>query len=130
MNVNQTAFCTSTLAAIGTTACVIAAVTTTAGTVALVAYSILAVGFGAAGIGSMTAWLDDSSLNTKSYFDNLKKHVAYATVGMTQFIAQGLLMSLFERLFTSVSGSNTTTVHHRVHYGSNKGNFNPFSPIQ
>lgn len=103
MNVNQAAFCTSMTLAVITTASVCAAVMTTAGTVAVVAYSVLALVGAGVSIASMTAWLDKDSTTASKYFENLKSHSAIAIVGVFQFVTQILVQALIKGVADGVS---------------------------
>ena len=102
-SVNVAAFCTVTVLACATAASAIAAATTTAGTVALVAYTVLAILSGAISIASITAWVDPNSTDVKSYFSNLATHMGYAIAGTFQFVAQTLVMALVQGLANGIS---------------------------
>jgi hypothetical protein len=121
MEVNHIAFCASTSAAIATTTCAIAAATTTAGVVATIAYSVLAVGLGAVGIATITAWFERSSRDAQSYCSNLQEHMGYAIAGMLQLASQTFTMALVEGFANGISraisraigGDDLTISHYR-----------------
>jgi hypothetical protein len=100
--VNQAAFVTVSVLAVGTAASVFAAATAVA-TVATVAYSILAVTAGAVSIASISAWLDPTSTTIHAYFSNCSKHAGYAVAGAYQFVAQTLVQALIKGLADGVS---------------------------
>ena len=100
--VNQVAFGTVTILAVGTAASVFAAATTAA-TVATVAFSALAITGGAVSIASITAWLDPSSKTTRAYFSNCSKHAGYTIAGTYQFVAQVLVQSLIKGLVDGIA---------------------------
>ena len=104
MNVNQIAFCASTTLATATIAITFAAVTAVAlpAKVALIALAVLS---GSASGASVTAWMDQRSIDATSYFSNLKEHSAYAVASMTQLTAQILVQSVIQGLANGVSTS-------------------------
>ena len=104
MNVNQIAFCTSTTLATATIATTFAAVAAVAipAKVALIGLAVLS---GSVSGASVTAWMDQRSINATSYFSNLKEHAAYAVASMTQMTAQILVQAVIQGLANGVSTS-------------------------
>lgn len=103
MSVNTVAFCTSTALAAATAGAVFMAATT-ASTVAVVAYAILAVCSGGASLASISAWMvTDSSAKWDEYFGNVVNHAGCAIAGMIQVVSQVLLQSLIQGVASGIS---------------------------
>ena len=84
---NQAAFATTIGLAVVSIGSGVAAVSTAA-TVAQVALVILSLVSGAAGIGSITAWLETREDSAKEYFDKFREHAACSIAGFAQFASQ------------------------------------------
>lgn len=98
MNVNQAAFCTTTVLAAATIAASIAAATAIT-TIATIAYATLATVGAAFSIASITGWIaasDQSEDTASAYFEKFSGHIGYALVGVTQFVAQTLFVSIID----------------------------------
>ena len=102
MSVNQVAFFTVVGLGVVTGGAAIAAAVT-ANTVALIAYTILAITAGGASLASVTAWLDATSTDAGTYFQNMQKHATIAIAGLYTFVAQTLLQSLIQGIANGVS---------------------------
>jgi hypothetical protein len=100
---NHAAFVTITALAVITAGSVVAAATITS-TVAAVAYATLGITAGGLSIGSVTAWIDPSSVTAKLYFVNFKKHAAIAVAGTYQFVAQTLLQAFIRGCAEGLAG--------------------------
>lgn len=102
MSVNKVAFLTTTSSAAATITTALAAAQATA-TAATVAYTVMSLGLGAAGIASITAWVDKTSVDVGSYFANMQKHVGYTAAGTFQFASQTIIAALVQGIADGVS---------------------------
>jgi hypothetical protein len=102
-SVNLAAFTTVSVLSLGTGLSVAAAVANTATTVALVAYSVLAITFAGLSIASVTAFLHEKSVDASSYLENFKNQAGYAVGAMYTFVAQTLVQALVQGLAQGVS---------------------------
>ncbi len=102
MRVGTTAFLTTTIcAAVAITSCL--AIAATASTVALVAYGILAVTSGGAGIASLTAYAASGDSDTHiEYLKKFKNHSGVAIGGMYQLVVQVLIFSVIEAIGNAI----------------------------
>lgn len=103
VSVNQVAFCTTTTLGLATIGAAVTAASATASTVALVAYSILAIGLGGTSIASITAWADPSSDTPRKYFKNLQQHASFAIAGVTQLFAQVAVQAVIKGVADGIS---------------------------
>jgi nucleoside recognition membrane protein YjiH len=94
-SVNYAAFVTATTLSAATAYSVFVAATT-AITAQAVAFAALSIVFSAVSLASITAWIDPSSTNLESYFNNMKDHAGYAIAGLSQFTAQVLVQALIQ----------------------------------
>lgn len=99
MNVNQVAFCTTTVLAAATVASVYAAAAT-ATAVATVAFSVLAITLAAVSVAAIAAWVQKAeSGDVSEYFNSTYGHSGHTIAGAYQFVAQALVQRLiFEGL--------------------------------
>lgn len=102
MNVNHVAFATTTVLGVVTIGATVAAATSTASTVAMVAYATLALLSAAVSIASMTAWAHEDSTTVEKYFTRLQEHAGFAIVGSVQLVAQTLFQALRQGLAEGV----------------------------
>lgn len=122
MSLNTATICTSTVLALGTIGAVVGAATATASTVALVAYTILAIALGSTAIASITARFDRNVTDVGSYFRKIPEHMGYAMAAAFQLVAQTLLMSLVQGIANGISravsrriaGDDVTITHRHV----------------
>jgi len=102
MSVNQVAFGTTTLLAVGTIASTVLAASV-ASTVATVAFAILAITLAAVSMASITAWIHKDSTDAEKYFSTMCTHIGYAIPALYQFVAQTLLAALVQGLADGIT---------------------------
>ena len=101
LTVDEIAFGTTVALAACTGGSVWAAASATTRT-ATIAYSILSGGFAGASLGSISAYLDQSSTNVRNYFTNLRYHSGVAIAGFYQFATQAMAQGLINGIVDGV----------------------------
>lgn len=120
-NVNYAAFATVTGLAVATGVSVFVAATT-ASTVAMIAFGVLAVAGAAATGAGISAWIHKDSTEVSKYFETFKSHLGFALAGSFTFVSQMLVQALVQGAAQGVSKAvsrkiagpdHTTEVTHR-----------------